>query len=213
MLDLARKVPDSVDLHGVDIYGGNFPKPCPPNVHLRVSSVTNLPDDWSESFDFVNERLLGFGILREEWPVVLSELHRVLKPGRSIQLVDYISDRTKAGPAYKRALELADEVLSKRGLIHDCPLQLPAMLKQAGFIDIVAEKKHYPIGEAGGELGRLASDVIIDGFRNLLHAIKEEGMEFSKEELKQMLTEVKAEWDGPDRTLGTIWIICATKPL
>ena len=213
LLDLAKKVPDSVELHGVDVYGDNFPKVYPPSVHLKVNSVTKLPEEWSGRFDFVNERLLGVGIQREEWPIVLSELYRVLKPGGSIQLVDHLSDTTTVGPTYKRALELADEILSKRGLVHDCPLQLPTILKQTGFVDIIADKKHYPIGEAGGELGKLASDTVIDGFRNLMHAIKEENIEFSKKELERMLTELKKEWDGPECALGTVWIIRAKKPV
>lgn len=61
LLDLAKKVPDSVELHGVDVYGGNFPKVYPPSVHLEVNSVTKLPEEWSERFDFVNERLHTWG--------------------------------------------------------------------------------------------------------------------------------------------------------
>ena len=191
-----------------------FPK-C---IHLAsISKSTRLPSFLKNGrkglTSSMSGYILGVGIQREEWPIVLSELYRVLKPGGSIQLVDHLSDTTTVGPTYKPALELADEILSKRGLIHDCPLQLPTILKQTGFIDIVAEKKHYPIGEAGGELGKLASDTVIDGFRNLMHAIKEENIEFSKKELERMLTELKKEWDGPECALGTVWIIRAKKPV
>ena len=211
-MNLAKEVPESANLYGVDIFGENFPKSPPPNVHFSVNSVTKLPDEWSSTFDFVNERILGVGLVDGEWSPAVSELYRVTKPGGSIQLCEHISQARNLGPAWARGLALIDEIMAKRGLVLDCALKLPGMLEKAGFVDVVAEKRYYPIGQAGGEPGKRAVQAIDEGLHNLLHTIKEENMDHTKQEIEEMLADAKKEWDGPECTEGLLWIICAKKP-
>ena len=80
------------------------------------------------------------------------------------------------------------------------------------FVDVVAEKRYYPIGQAGGEPGKRAVQAIDEGLHNLLHTIKEENMDHTKQEIEEMLADAKKEWDGPECTEGLLWIICAKKP-
>ena len=109
-MDLAKEVPESANLYGVDIFGGNFPKSPPPNVHFSVNSVTKLPDEWSDTFDFVHERVLGMGLLSDEWPSAVREMYRVTKPGGSIQLCEHVAQAKNLGAAWARGLALLDEV-------------------------------------------------------------------------------------------------------
>ena len=212
-MSLAKEVPESASLHGVDVFGGNFPKSPPPNVHFSVSSVTKLPSEWSSTFDFVNERLLGNGLLIDEWPLALSEQYRVMKPGGSIQLCEHIPQAKNGGPAWTRGLALIDEVKAKRGLLPDCASELPNMLEKAGFVDVVAEKRYYPIGQAGGEPGKRLAKTLHGLFQNLLHTMKDEDMNHTKKEVEALMADTQKEWDGPDRVEGVLLIICAKKPV
>ena len=76
-------VPDTVELHAIDVSSDNFPKEgtFPANVRFSLASVTKFPSEWTNKFDFINQRLLFLGLLEKEWPVAISELFRVLKPG------------------------------------------------------------------------------------------------------------------------------------
>ena len=163
-------------------------------------------------FDFVNERALGVGLLSIEWPSAVSELYRVTKPGGSIQLCEHISQAKNLGPAWARGLALLDEIVARRGLAIDCALKLPSMLEQAGFVDIVAEKRYYPIGQAGGEPGKRAAKMLDEAFHHLLHTIKEENMNHTKREMEELVANAKEEWNGPECTEGLLWMICAKKP-
>ena len=211
-MNLAKEVPESANLYGVDIFGENFPKSPPPNVHFSVNSVTKLPDEWSSTFDFVNERILGVGLVDGEWSPAVSELFRVTKPGGSIQLCEHVAQAKNLGPAWARGLALLDEVMTKRGLSIDCALTLPGMLEQAGFVDVVAEKRYFPMGRAGGEVGMKASETYSEAFHHLLYTIKEEHMNHTKQEMQKLLEDVEKEWDGPECTEGVFWIIGAKKP-
>ena len=86
------------------------------------------------------------------------------------------------------------------------------MLEQAGFVDIVAEKRYYPIGQAGGEPGKRAAKMLDEAFHHLLHTIKEENMNHTKREMEELVANAKEEWNGPECTEGLLWMICAKKP-
>ena len=83
-------MPEDVELIGVDVSPNNFPDAAnlPKNIHLSLASATNLPKEWSNKFELVNQCFMLSALLAAEWPQVVSEIFRVLKPGGRVQLCE-----------------------------------------------------------------------------------------------------------------------------
>jgi ubiquinone/menaquinone biosynthesis C-methylase UbiE len=60
----------------------------PENVRFELHNIVHglpFPDN---SFDYVHMRLLIISLKTNEWPMVIAEIYRVLKPGGLVQLVE-----------------------------------------------------------------------------------------------------------------------------
>lgn len=212
-MDLARSVSRTIELFGSDISDSRFPKTQPPNVHFHVSSATDLPDHWTDTFDFVHQRLLIGALTTGDWCKATSEMLRVLKPGCSIQLVEFHStDVANAGPSYSRFRVLFEELLERRGMLSDCAVRIPCMLKEAGFVDIKATRKSISIG-GPGIVGYLSGSHALTGFRSLGPAILIEGLVGSMDEYNGLMSCIEEELKGPNCLDQAVWIVCARKPL
>jgi SAM-dependent methyltransferase len=154
IVDVAKHVPTGVTLYGIDIDSRMFPSPVPSNIHLSLASVVNLPSDWTNSFNLVNQRLLIAGLTSGQWVDALNELHRVLVPGGRVQMCE--AGDYRAGPATKNIHKLIDALAGSRGLVSvvDCAPRIPALLKAAGFVDITTEKRQILLGGSVGVDGR-----------------------------------------------------------
>lgn len=120
-MDLAKSVPSSVELYGSDVSSYHFPRAHPANVHFVEASSTKFPEDWTGKFDIVDQRLLVAALRTEEWPVVLSDDLRVLKPGGYAQFAEMDCEEmfVNGGPACRRYLELCEKIYEKQGLFLD----------------------------------------------------------------------------------------------
>ena len=58
------------------------------NPHVVISSLIGLPTIETESVDFVRMSCLGTSIPKAEWPIILTEVRRVLRTGGAIEVVD-----------------------------------------------------------------------------------------------------------------------------
>ncbi|RUS19666.1 S-adenosyl-L-methionine-dependent methyltransferase [Endogone sp. FLAS-F59071] len=87
VLDAATDYPEA-DWVGIDI-NGMFPEMImPPNVSFVQADVLDgLPFE-AGTFDLVQMRLTTFAWTCEEWPIVIGDIFRVLKPGGYIQTID-----------------------------------------------------------------------------------------------------------------------------
>jgi SAM-dependent methyltransferase len=148
--DLARQLPSKdLALFGVDIGSALFPAPgaaaSGPQAQLRSHDIrTPFPESWGwkDNFDVVHQRLLIWGIKASEWPVVISNLVDVLKPGGYIQLVEaeWIDP---ANPASEETRpELAKQAALQRwstesfGMDIDIAYKLEKLLSDAGLEDV-----------------------------------------------------------------------------
>lgn len=62
-----------------------------PNVTFKLENVVNglsLPDS---SFDYIQVRTYANTLTRNEWPIVLKEVYRLLKPGGCVGFLEYES--------------------------------------------------------------------------------------------------------------------------
>ena len=80
------------------------------NPCIVVPSLNGLPTIKTESVDFVRMSCLGTSIPKAEWPIVLTEVRRVLKTGGAIEVVDDEMIREYSGYSSRehQVLELED---------------------------------------------------------------------------------------------------------
>ncbi|EEB93804.1 hypothetical protein MPER_07496 [Moniliophthora perniciosa FA553] len=111
ILEIAQELSLSVSLHAVDLAPSLWPSSSiPSNVHYLVSSVTSLPEEWTNKFDLVNQSLLSGALKAADWPMAVSELYRVTKAGGHVQLCEI----TRAPPYLNAPSEAEAESASGR---------------------------------------------------------------------------------------------------
>lgn len=193
----------------------NFPAQHPDNIHFLASSVTSLPKEWTGKFDFVNQRFLMAGLHASEWPLAISELRRVLKPGGHIQLADVDFEHlVNPGPATKRFMDLCAVLFSKAGLLLEGSSRLDGLLKEAHFTEIRAEKKYLVFGKAWGKMGEMGKHDFSRAFRNFGPAFVQHGVIGTVIEVNSIVDELELEWDSMDEGFRIIaHVATARKPL
>jgi hypothetical protein len=159
LLDLAGQpeVSPEVFLHGIDIESRIFPSNPAPNIHLSTDSITKLPASWSSTFTLVHQRLLVLGLTRQDWRAAFKEMYRIIIPGGWVNLLEALMDLTQfkwaPGPAMLQLFTAVRALLLTKGIILDLPLHLPALLEEAGFINIHVEERGVTIyGQEGADM-------------------------------------------------------------
>ncbi|KZP13759.1 S-adenosyl-L-methionine-dependent methyltransferase [Athelia psychrophila] len=154
LLDLAKEVPDTVSIYGVDISSLLFPSSPPSNVQFLAGSITQLPKTWTSTFTLINQKLLHAGLSAAAWQVAFSEMYRVLEPGGWINLSELNSDLDhvdfECGPAVKKMMTLVREIFRSVDALADAVYHLAGWLKQAGFTNIRTEMRRMPMNGNGG---------------------------------------------------------------
>ncbi|TFK39536.1 S-adenosyl-L-methionine-dependent methyltransferase, partial [Crucibulum laeve] len=174
LLDIAKEVPASVTLHGIDIESNLFPELHPENIHFSISSVTTLPHEWTNKFTLVHQRLLIGALKKSEWPTALQEIHRVLAPGGWVQLFE--SAGREAGPCLARMRAMASALYASRGQVGDIiSRHLPLILPELGFINVTTEEREQPSGTWAGKEGIEGKKNIIDLYIAMKPAILKAG--------------------------------------
>lgn len=143
----------------------------------------------------MHQRLLLAALRREQWPVVLSEMYRVLKPGGAVQLVEFDLSPKSKGPAMQELLRILKEAYAENNLILDVATKLGSMLEDAGFVDVNVEKKYMPMGKMWGEYGRQGVVIMKGAFENYAGALAKAGVIRSIDEYLELMDRVEKEWD------------------
>ena len=221
ILTLSKRVPETVELVGIDLSLVMFPNEHPKNVKAYEKSVTNLPVEWSNYFSLVSQRLLFTAFTEEMRRDTLSEYFRVLRPGGTIQLMEIgrlaTLDSSLDLPATKKARDMVIAIGAKRGVLGaDCIRGLPELLTELGFTDAKIETHHAPLGKQWGENG-------VRGLRNceiFLRAIGAAcmadgglGVCGSQTEVDETVDRATREWDENPGVFIEFHTVIAKKPI
>ncbi|KAJ7347582.1 S-adenosyl-L-methionine-dependent methyltransferase [Mycena albidolilacea] len=217
-LDLAQSVDSAVNILGIDIASRLFPLSPPKNVAFEVGSVTNLPLDWSDTFTLVHQRLLMLALQTPEWPQALREIYRVLRPGGWVQLAESIAwfeGEYPEKPCMMKLVSLYRCLTKSRNLYIDCASHMPAMLAEAGFVDIQAEERPLLMGQWAGADGVANATTNIGVFRGIKTPVLEAGgygKVTTEAEYDALVEGLEREWEeipGTKKEFVTFW---ARKP-
>ncbi|KAI9254604.1 S-adenosyl-L-methionine-dependent methyltransferase [Phascolomyces articulosus] len=166
-LEMAKEFPRS-DFYGVDI-SEVFPSEIkPPNCNFQVHNLSNPLPFTSEFFDYIFQRMLVLGIMRDDWDKVLSHYMDALKPGGWIELTEVnIPDSVNAGPKLSILMNTLGEVAKQKGVNPSISSELESKLKKAGAVNTVNRRIEVPMHH-GGKLGMLLWEDFVIAFRGLL---------------------------------------------
>jgi SAM-dependent methyltransferase len=110
------------------------------NVHFQIMDITQPLQFPDASFDLVNERLISGALSPAQWPFLLEECARVLRPGGVARLTEGAwSITTATTPEVIRLLDLCWEALSAAGYRRSsdpCPQAMIYLLRRAGFQNV-----------------------------------------------------------------------------
>ncbi|KAF5319689.1 hypothetical protein D9619_008883 [Psilocybe cf. subviscida] len=215
---LDNKAP-AARITSVDIESRLFPQigPTNANMHFRLGSVLHLPAEWDNKFTLVHQRLLIVALKREEWTTAVKEIHRVLAPGGWVQLceVDPVSDMG-AGVHTRTFIELFKELARRSGMDLTSADRIPALLVDAGFVDVTVDRRLTTLGPFGGELGVRAGRNALDVWKGMkkpilglggLGYLRDEG------EFDAMMNNIEREWNEMSGGEFSWHTIIARKPL
>ncbi|KAJ6597204.1 S-adenosyl-L-methionine-dependent methyltransferase [Mycena vulgaris] len=218
VLDLAESVDPSVPMVAVDIESRLFPTSPPKNIEFRVESVTNLPSDWTGTFSLVHQRLLLIALQVHEWPTALSEIYRVLRPGGWVQIAEstpWTEGKYPGKPYTEKITALYRRLSSSRNLYVDCVQDMPAMLENAGFVDLQSQSRMQCIGKWAGETGvanRVNQVGVLRGIKTPVLEAGGYGLVSSEAEYDELLEGLEKEWDEVPGTEKEFMIFWARKP-
>ncbi|EKM83130.1 hypothetical protein AGABI1DRAFT_53852 [Agaricus bisporus var. burnettii JB137-S8] len=164
--DLGKEVSTKPQFLGVDINSSFFPQPStlPKNISFETQSVLDLPEEWTDKFTLIHQRLLISSFRKHEWEQALREIYRTLKPGGWVQLFEL---RTwTSGPALAKQLDLFYRFSDDIGMMHrDITIRLPDFLKQSDFVNVHEDTRGSPLGAWANQDG-------IDGKNNLMGVLR-----------------------------------------
>ncbi|KAI8096471.1 S-adenosyl-L-methionine-dependent methyltransferase [Halteromyces radiatus] len=113
-VEVANSYSDA-QVQGVDM-SDLFPKDGPKNAKFDVYNVLNgLPYE-DNTFDLVQMRLLILAWRTEEWHFMLKEIHRVLKPGGYVQLIESRFTTIVDNPTVELLNNTMRTMMKERGL-------------------------------------------------------------------------------------------------
>ena len=182
-------------------------------MHFHIGSVTSLPAEWTGRYDFIHQRLLMAALVTPEWPVALSEMFRVLKPGGHVFLLEMDLPSYATGPVAAQVKDCMERLWEYFGLMFDCSVQMPRMLKEAGFTVVSAEKRYGPAGKPWGKWGEYGKISNCGALESMTSYMVKAGIMPNEAEYKRLLDNLVKEWAESDGVQYIYRVVLAQKPL
>lgn len=168
--------------------GGQFPT----NFSFQMADALKRFPFEDGAFDFVHGRLMSPFIPKEQWPHVVSEMMRVLRPGGCLELVDMERPPFSSSEAYHLIERAIARLMEHRGLYVGVGDELMWHLQRAGARRV--QQRKFLLGngrQREREQRLLATDVL--SIQANMKAILVRSGAFSEEQFDTVYQRAKAE--------------------
>ncbi|KAM0550592.1 hypothetical protein ACHAPJ_008850 [Fusarium lateritium] len=219
-IDMGDEYP-SAEVIGIDL-SPIQPPWVPPNVRFLVddAEATWLYSD--NSLDLVHLRNMSTAI--KDWPALLEQIYRALKPGGWIELPEfrwvYGCDDGTLRPDFTPP-QMVDNIkagLAKFGIEMHAAEKNEDRLRDAGFVNIRHEIKKVPVGPWPKDknlkmIGLYNRSVIYDGLQAITMGPYTRGLGWTPEEVEIFLVRVRKDLMDPSvHSYVHFHSLCAQKP-
>lgn len=217
LMNLAKATKAKPQFIGTDIEPRLFPEASalPPNARFQVHSVLGLPQEWTNKFTVVNQRLLVAGLREYEWPQAINELYRVTRPGGWIQVFE--PDVWTSGPVMSKFTELLFKLGDDQGTMwRDIGQRMPYFLESSGFVNIRHNPRATVCGAWAGEHGIAGKENMLGIVRGLKVPMLKAGgygIVTSEAEFDVMVEELGKEFDAMPGSQVVFTMYTAQKPV
>ncbi|KAI8997824.1 S-adenosyl-L-methionine-dependent methyltransferase [Pilobolus umbonatus] len=145
-LEIASERPDCKVI-GLDIRPPHEQQGRPRNLQYIDADITQYWPLETGSVDYIFQRSMGQVIQKQQWPLVLSEMMRVLKPGGTIELLEADLWYHNPGPVQKAFDEFCQSQWDEQGLDFTFADSIEDEIRAAGFAELEKRTLDIPIGE------------------------------------------------------------------
>lgn len=180
------------------------------NISFQVMNALKPFPFEDSSFDLVNARFINSFLMTDDWPIMLREIRRVVRPGGLVRLTEYEIGNSN-GPAnekltniYLQAWRMAGRSFSPGGRTLGLLPVLPRLLTEAGFMHLRREPHliDYSYGEEAHDSWVQNLKVLYKLGQGFLTKVTNM---LSEEEMNRLYDEVVAEMDSEG--FSAIWVI------
>ncbi|KAI8082848.1 S-adenosyl-L-methionine-dependent methyltransferase [Halteromyces radiatus] len=210
IMDVATEYPN-IQLTGIDI-SDVFPTSIrPPNVNFCLGNLLERLPFEDNTFDFIHVRLFIAALRKEEWPLALEELFRVLKPGGIL----ISTECSQIGPGRDFINEFAiliAKFMESRGQEPEIAAMLPDLLVSKGYELIDSVKQVINLG-ANDSLSREFLYDVINLTRNAKPFIAPHLNLTTDQEYNDMVNKLTIECQKEPQAQWSFTSTVARKPL
>ncbi|KAI9354023.1 S-adenosyl-L-methionine-dependent methyltransferase [Pilaira anomala] len=207
LMDVATEYP-SCEFIGVDMCD-IFPTNIrPPNVSFQVGNVLEKLPFADNSFDLVNLRLFIIALKREEWPILIKEAYRILKPGGYVQMVE-CGMLVKGNDFIRRAGRIFKETIESIGQEPYIAYKMGDLMKEHELEVIHYENKDVYLGKNDP----LSKEFLWDVFNifKAAQAVIQEPLGFNTETFPHFLDRLYKELQRQPDAIWSFSICVGTK--
>jgi ubiquinone/menaquinone biosynthesis C-methylase UbiE len=113
------------------------------NASFEIMNITQPLEFATDTFELVNARFLIGVLKREQWPALLAECMRILRPGGILRLTETLNYGVTTSPSYELFFRLCGRALYRAGYgfsiyedSFDMTPALPRLLRKSGYENV-----------------------------------------------------------------------------
>ncbi|KAI9319706.1 hypothetical protein BX666DRAFT_1852849 [Dichotomocladium elegans] len=132
----------------------------PDNIRFEKSYILDQLNQPDNAFIFVHQRFMYTTYSNDDIPLFMKELKRTVKPGGYLELVETDVVPKRAGPLFKRVMDIGKYVMrGRQASLYHGP-RLRQLLLDYGFQEVTSDYGSVPVCW-GGYLGKLMYEAML----------------------------------------------------